>query len=177
MCISRACLSPSPSSSLPPGEVTYFHQTSLSHEPSMCISHAYLSLLLSPTLLVPLPSPHTWHISRFGTLSDYFTALDESLSKSPRPLPSLSGDFFTYADLNQDYWTGYFTTRPFWKATVRKLEAAVRAADILFALSAAADVAGVKSGAEGSEDVCLEDMPGSKGNTTLGQFPFRSVSE
>ena len=49
----------------------------------------------------------------------------------------------------------------------------MRAADILFALAAAADVAGEKSGAEGSEDACLEDMPGDKGNGTLGQFPFR----
>ena len=79
--------------------------------------------------------------SRFGTLHDYFAAVEASLhrpsSSHLSPLHSLSGDFFTYSDVRQDYWTGYFTTRPFWKATVRQLEATLRAADILYALSAA----------------------------------------
>ncbi|CAI6011971.1 unnamed protein product [Closterium sp. NIES-65] len=52
-----------------------------------------------------------------------------------RPLlPSLSGDFFTYADRDHDYWSGYFSSRPFWKAVDRALEANMRAADMLYAL-------------------------------------------
>ncbi|CAI5458439.1 unnamed protein product [Closterium sp. Yama58-4] len=52
-----------------------------------------------------------------------------------RPLlPSLSGDFFTYADRDHDYWSGFFSSRPFWKAVDRALEASMRAADMLYAL-------------------------------------------
>lgn len=83
---------------------------------------------------------------RWGTLNDYFVALEASLRSSRHPLPSLSGDFFPYSDRNSDYWTGYFTTRPFWKALSRQLEAAVRAADILFAMAAAAAAEGGRVG-------------------------------
>ena len=63
---------------------------------------------------------------QFGTLSDYFSAVDEETKQSPSLLSSLSGDFFTYADRDNHYWSGYFTSRPFHKHLDRVLEASLR---------------------------------------------------
>jgi len=77
-----------------------------------------------------------WNIrARFGTLRDYFQLLDTRLkqpkevvegagevSEKERALPVLSGDFFTYADRDDHYWSGYFTSRPFYKHLDRTLQ-------------------------------------------------------
>ncbi|KAF8566915.1 hypothetical protein P879_03113 [Paragonimus westermani] len=76
--------------------------------------------------------------ARFATLSDYFTTLHKRLGSHPgmtpvtENLPTLSGDLFTYADRNQDYWSGLFTSRPNLKSLVRVLESELQAAELLY---------------------------------------------
>ncbi|XP_039279296.1 alpha-mannosidase 2 [Nilaparvata lugens] len=69
---------------------------------------------------------------QFGTPHDYFQAVKDRMKQ----FKVLSGDFFVYSDIFSEgrpaYWSGYFTTRPYWKILDRELEANLRSAEILY---------------------------------------------
>ncbi|XP_063229652.1 alpha-mannosidase 2-like [Bacillus rossius redtenbacheri] len=71
----------------------------------------------------------------FGTPSDYFAAIKERNKR----FPTLKGDFFVYSDIFSEgrpaYWSGYFTTRPYWKILDREVEASLRSAEILYTVA------------------------------------------
>jgi len=71
---------------------------------------------------------------RFANLSSYFESVRADLRRRSA-LPVVRGDFFTYADRDQDYWSGYFTSRPFYKRLGRLAEATVRAAEIVHSVT------------------------------------------
>ncbi|XP_062582673.1 alpha-mannosidase 2x-like, partial [Saccostrea cucullata] len=77
--------------------------------------------------------------AQFGTLTEYFNKIHE-LSGSrpgskPPDYPVLTGDFFTYADKDDHYWSGYFTSRPFQKQLDRHIETSLRSAEIALSLA------------------------------------------
>lgn len=69
---------------------------------------------------------------QFGTPRDYFKEVQSRMSN----FPTLKGDFFVYSDIFTEgrpaYWSGYFTTRPYWKLLDRELERNLRSAEILY---------------------------------------------
>ncbi|BET00029.1 Alpha-mann_mid [Nesidiocoris tenuis] len=71
----------------------------------------------------------------FGTVSDYF----KEVRRRMQDFKTLKGDFFVYSDIFSEgrpaYWSGYFTTRPYWKILDRELEAELRSAEILYAMA------------------------------------------
>ncbi|XP_075238901.1 alpha-mannosidase 2-like [Convolutriloba macropyga] len=70
---------------------------------------------------------------RWGTLSDYFAKVHERTQLSD--FSKLSGDFFTYADREQHYWSGYFTSRPFYKKLDRIVESRLRSAEVAYSMA------------------------------------------
>eukprot|EP01124_Arcella_intermedia_P032919 TRINITY_DN7771_c0_g1_i1.p1 TRINITY_DN7771_c0_g1~~TRINITY_DN7771_c0_g1_i1.p1 ORF type:complete len:1143 (-),score=258.84 TRINITY_DN7771_c0_g1_i1:1162-4206(-) len=82
----------------------------------------------------------------FSNLSNYFSSIKQQADRDQYLLtqsthtdndwkqhyPILQGDFFTYADRQNDYWAGYFTTRAYWKQKSRFLENLLRAAEVSY---------------------------------------------
>lgn len=83
-------------------------------------------------------SKKEWKMTiKFGTLAEYFESIrqDQKLKSAAdgSSFPVLSGDFFPYSDYRNDYWTGYYTTRPFNKQFSREIQSLIRTADIFHA--------------------------------------------
>jgi alpha-mannosidase II len=82
-----------------------------------------------------------WNIeAKFGTLKDYFAAIKKVENAGQLmggKFPTLYGGFFPYMDRDEEYWTGYFTTRPFYKQLEREIESDLRSAEILNSLAVA----------------------------------------
>ena len=78
---------------------------------------------------------------QFGTLQDYFQAINSRLPLDPKAdaYPSLVGDFLPYADVyvsgEPNYWTGFYSTRPFFKQMSRQLQHWLRTAEIAYSLA------------------------------------------
>lgn len=69
---------------------------------------------------------------KYSTLSGYFDSLRENSQVS---YPYYEGDFYPYADNEDSYWTGYYTSRPSLKASSRETSSILHSAEMLYALA------------------------------------------
>ncbi|KAJ8737624.1 hypothetical protein PYW08_000219 [Mythimna loreyi] len=70
----------------------------------------------------------------FGTAKDYFNIIKEKY----KFFHSVKGDFLNYADIDSGspaYWTGFYTSRPFSKILLRRLQTTLRTTEILFSFA------------------------------------------
>ncbi|OQR72438.1 alpha-mannosidase 2x-like [Tropilaelaps mercedesae] len=74
---------------------------------------------------------------RFATLEDYFRSVEGDMRSAAVTIPTLVGDFFTYSDKNNEYWSGYYTSRPYYKFLDRRVEATLRTAEIVHSMARA----------------------------------------
>ena len=56
----------------------------------------------------------------YSTVSEYLNGMERAASKFNVRFPVVVDDFFPYADNEDSYWTGYYTTRPTLKSTGRR---------------------------------------------------------
>lgn len=97
------------------------------------MSEANLQFENYEILINYMNSRKDWNVNiQFGTLKDYFDKLQSLNIKNNHQVETFSGDFFTYADRENHYWSGYYTSRPFNKRLDRVVEHYLRSAEIVF---------------------------------------------
>ena len=104
---------------------------------SMGGDFAYGNALLNFKSMDHLISYFNSHYSNitlmYSTAGEYIDALN---SQKDITWPTKYDDMFPYADLAEDYWTGYFTSRANSKRQVRVGSSNLHASNKLFALKA-----------------------------------------
>ncbi|XP_033736441.1 alpha-mannosidase 2x-like [Pecten maximus] len=74
---------------------------------------------------------------KYGTLKDYLTEVRKQYNTSRSPL--YSGDFLPYTDNSNDYWTGFYSSRPEQKRAIRELQETYHVASVWYSLLLIAD--------------------------------------
>jgi alpha-mannosidase II len=72
---------------------------------------------------------------KFGTLRSYFELLKQKNKKNGKQFKTLTGDFFTHADKEDQYWSGFYSSKPFYKRLDRMVEHYLRSAEISYSLN------------------------------------------
>lgn len=72
---------------------------------------------------------------RWATISEYFDKLHQLMIDTQTPISTLTGDFFVYSDVNDAYWSGYFTSRPYQKQLHSIISHYIRGIEGLLCLS------------------------------------------
>jgi alpha-mannosidase II len=72
---------------------------------------------------------------RYATATEYFESLYEYQQKNEINFPVVQQDFVPYADNEDSYWTGYYTSLPNLKKRAREAEAALQNAENAFILA------------------------------------------
>ncbi|XP_021352991.1 alpha-mannosidase 2x-like [Mizuhopecten yessoensis] len=86
-------------------------------------------------LITFVNSKKEWNVKmKFGTVGEYFDILKKEIKKAEengKPEPVITGDYFTYTDRDHEYWSGYYTTRPFDKRMIRSLLELLKVTEIV----------------------------------------------
>ncbi|OWF35943.1 Alpha-mannosidase 2x [Mizuhopecten yessoensis] len=70
---------------------------------------------------------------KYGTLKDYLAEVKNQYNTSGSPL--YTGDFLPYTDNGNDYWTGFYSSRPEQKRAIRELQETFHAGSVWNSLS------------------------------------------
>lgn len=70
---------------------------------------------------------------RWSNVEDFVAAVQDYVASHGVQMPTYSGDWFPYADNSASYWTGYFSSKMYFKVASRYAEAYMRTAESLLA--------------------------------------------
>ncbi|KYQ91545.1 alpha-mannosidase [Tieghemostelium lacteum] len=73
-------------------------------------------------------------VAVYSTLADFFNDTITWHRENSVPFKYYQGDFFPYADKPDEYWTGYYTSRPKLKGQIRDVSSKLRSAEIISSL-------------------------------------------